>query len=112
MRECLASALQQLAIKRVGLYPRLAVNAHIQGVVILGQQIGEDGDVMEVRLLRSAKPLVDRQAEGAVRQWMALLAGRSQRNLRSIHPHRHIVVLPGSTKVRKERRATSWLPHS
>ena len=71
------------------------------------QEIGEGGDVMEVRLLRSAKPLVDRQAEGAVRQWMALLAGRSQRNLRSIHPHRHIVVLPGSTEVRKESRATS-----
>ena len=69
MRECLASALQQLAIKRVGLYPRLAVNAHIQGVVILGQQIGEDGDVMEVRLLRSANPLLDREAERAVRQW-------------------------------------------
>ena len=37
--------------------------------MILGQQIGEDGDVMEVRLLRSANPLLDRKAERAVRQW-------------------------------------------
>jgi periplasmic protein TonB len=50
-------------------YPALAVNAHIQGVVILEATVGEDGDVMEVRLLRSANPLLDREAEKAVRQW-------------------------------------------
>jgi protein TonB len=50
-------------------YPQLAVHAHIQGVVILEATVGEDGDVMEVRLLRSANPLLDREAEKAVRQW-------------------------------------------
>jgi protein TonB len=50
-------------------YPQLAVNAHLQGVVILEVTVGEDGDVMEVRLLRSANPLLDREAERAVRKW-------------------------------------------
>jgi len=50
-------------------YPQLAVNAHIQGVVILETTVGEDGAVTEVRLLRSANPLLDREAERAVRQW-------------------------------------------
>jgi protein TonB len=50
-------------------YPRLAVNAHIQGVVILEATVGEDGEVMAVKLLRSANPLLDREAEKAVRQW-------------------------------------------
>jgi protein TonB len=50
-------------------YPPFAVKAHIQGVVILEATVGEDGDVMEVKLLRSANPLLDREAERAVRQW-------------------------------------------
>jgi protein TonB len=50
-------------------YPLLAVNAQIQGVVILEATVGEDGDVLEVRLLRSANPLLDREAQKAVRQW-------------------------------------------
>ena len=50
-------------------YPPLAVKAHIQGVVILEATVGEDGEVMEVRLLRSANPLLDREAERALRQW-------------------------------------------
>jgi protein TonB len=50
-------------------YPLLAVKAHIQGVVILEATVGEDGEVMEVRLLRSANPLLDREAERALRQW-------------------------------------------
>jgi protein TonB len=50
-------------------YPPLAVKAHIQGVVILEATVGEDGDVMAVKVLRSANPLLDREAEKAVRQW-------------------------------------------
>ena len=50
-------------------YPPLAVKAHIQGVVILEATVGEDGEVTEVRLLRSANPLLDREAERALRQW-------------------------------------------
>ena len=50
-------------------YPALAVKAHIQGIVILEATVGEDGDVTEVRLLRSANPLIDREAEIALKQW-------------------------------------------
>jgi len=50
-------------------YPALAVKAHIQGIVILEATVGEDGDVREVKLLRSANPLIDREAELALRQW-------------------------------------------
>ena len=50
-------------------YPPLAVKAHIQGIVILEATVNEDGAVAEVRLLRSAHPLLDREAEIALRQW-------------------------------------------
>ena len=50
-------------------YPPLAVKAHIQGIVILEATVNEDGAVAEVRLLRSANPLLDREAEIALRQW-------------------------------------------
>ncbi len=50
-------------------YPPLAVKAHIQGIVILEATVSEDGAVTEVRLLRSANPLLDREAEMALRQW-------------------------------------------
>jgi protein TonB len=61
---------QPTLIKRVEPeYPPLAVKAHIQGVVILEATVGEDGDVTDVKLLRSANPLLDREAAIAVRQW-------------------------------------------
>jgi len=50
-------------------YPPLAVKAHIQGIVILEATVSEDGAVTEVKLLRSANPLLDREAEIALRQW-------------------------------------------
>ncbi len=50
-------------------YPPLAVKARIQGVVILEATVGEDGHVREVKLLRSANPLLDRAAEEALREW-------------------------------------------
>jgi protein TonB len=50
-------------------YPPLAVRARIQGIVILEATVGEDGNVQEVRLLRSAHPLLDPAAEAALRQW-------------------------------------------
>ena len=50
-------------------YPALAVKAHIQGIVILEATVNEDGDVTDVRLLRSANPLLDKEAIAAVRQW-------------------------------------------
>jgi len=61
---------QPALIKRVEPeYPPLAVKARIQGVVILEATVGEDGNVTDVKLLRSANPLLDREAEIAVRQW-------------------------------------------
>ena len=50
-------------------YPPLAVKAHIQGIVILEATVNEDGTVADVKLLRSANPLLDREAEIALRQW-------------------------------------------
>jgi protein TonB len=50
-------------------YPALAVKAHIQGIVILEATVNEEGEVTDVRLLRSANPLLDREAMAAVRQW-------------------------------------------
>ena len=50
-------------------YPPFAVNAHLQGVVILEALVDEDGSVAEVKVLRSATALLDNAALVAVRQW-------------------------------------------
>ena len=50
-------------------YPPMAVNAHLQGVVILEAIVDEEGVVREVKVLRSVNPLLDREALNAVRQW-------------------------------------------
>ncbi|HEX4441602.1 MAG TPA: energy transducer TonB [Thermoanaerobaculia bacterium] len=63
-------------------YPRAAVQARSQGVVVLEAVITDRGDVAEVRILRSANPLLDDAAVRAVRQWAyrpATLAGRGVR---------------------------------
>lgn len=49
-------------------YPPIAQSARIQGIVILEATIGEDGNVMNARILRSV-PLLDQAALDAVRQW-------------------------------------------
>lgn len=50
-------------------YPRLAVAAHVTGVVILEATVDEKGQVQDVRVLRSVHPLLDQEALIAVRQW-------------------------------------------
>jgi protein TonB len=61
---------QPALIKRVEPeYPALAVKARIQGVVILEATVNEEGNVTDVKLLRSANPLLDREAIIALRQW-------------------------------------------
>jgi protein TonB len=50
------------------LYPTIARNAHVQGVVILECTIDPHGRVQEVRVLRGI-PLLDQAATDAVRQW-------------------------------------------
>jgi len=57
-------------LKRVEpIYPALAVQAHLTGVVILEATVNAHGTVDEVRVLRSVHPLVDREAMAAVQQW-------------------------------------------
>ena len=69
-------------VKRVPpVYPPIAVNAKVQGVVILEATVGLDGRVEAVEVLRSI-PLLDTAAIEAVRQWVyepLLLNGRAQR---------------------------------
>jgi periplasmic protein TonB len=50
-------------------YPPIAVSAHLEGIVILEAIVGREGAVEEVKVLRSVHPLLDREAEIAVKQW-------------------------------------------
>jgi len=50
------------------IYPRMAQEARVDGLVILEAVIAADGRVQDVRVLRS-KPLLDQAAVDAVRQW-------------------------------------------
>jgi protein TonB len=50
-------------------YPPTAVDARLQGLVILEAIVDRDGKVAEVKVLRSASPLLDREAVLAVKQW-------------------------------------------
>jgi protein TonB len=49
-------------------YPPIAQSARVQGVVILEATIGPNGNVQDVRVLRSI-PLLDAAAIEAVKQW-------------------------------------------
>jgi TonB family protein len=59
-------------------YPQDAKDAGVQGIVILDATIDEQGDVANVRVVRSV-PMLDQAATDAVRQWKfqpALLNGK------------------------------------
>lgn len=61
-------------------YPESLRRAHVEGLVILEAVITADGAVEELRVLRSANPLLDRAVLDAVRQWRykpATLNGRA-----------------------------------
>jgi periplasmic protein TonB len=63
-------------------YPDAARRARIEGVVILDAIITASGEVEEVRLLKSASPILDDAAMRAVRRWSyrpATLNGRAVR---------------------------------
>jgi protein TonB len=49
-------------------YPPIAQSSRVQGVVILEAVIGDDGRIVDTRVLRSI-PLLDQAALDAVRQW-------------------------------------------
>ena len=50
-------------------YPPLAVRAHLTGVVILEATVDQTGQVVNATILRSANPLLDKEALIAVKQW-------------------------------------------
>jgi periplasmic protein TonB len=50
-------------------YPAIAQQARVEGIVIIEAIIGTDGRVQQARVLRS-KPLLDDAALAAVRQWV------------------------------------------
>jgi TonB family protein len=57
-------------IKRVEpIYPPLARTARIQGQVVLDAVILQDGSVGEIRVLKSANPILERSAADALKQW-------------------------------------------
>jgi len=51
------------------IYPDLAAAAHLKGLAILEAVVGADGCVESVKILRSAHPLLDREAALALKQW-------------------------------------------
>ncbi|HSL19974.1 MAG TPA: energy transducer TonB [Vicinamibacterales bacterium] len=50
-------------------YPQIAQTARVQGDVVLEAIIGVDGAVQNLRLVRSASPLLNDAAIAAVREW-------------------------------------------
>jgi len=61
---------QPALIRRVEpFYPPLAIQAHIEGTVILEAIVSAQGRVENVTVLRSAGALLDNAAIGAVKQW-------------------------------------------
>jgi protein TonB len=50
-------------------YPDLAAAAHVTGMVILEAVVDPTGCVQSVKVLRSAHPLLDREAVTALKQW-------------------------------------------
>jgi protein TonB len=57
-----------MVLKVEPVYPLVAKQANIQGVVILEIVVGTDGSVQEARVFRSI-PLLDQAALDAVVQW-------------------------------------------
>ena len=60
-------------------YPEQAVDANIQGVVLLQFTIGVDGTITSVKILRSVDPLLDQEAVRVVRSSPRWVPGK-QRN--------------------------------
>ena len=50
-------------------YPELAAAAHLVGTVILEAEVGTDGRVEPVKVLRSRHALLDNAAVAALKQW-------------------------------------------
>lgn len=50
-------------------YPDIAVSARIRGTVILEALVDKEGRVAELKVLRTASPLLDNAAIAAVKQW-------------------------------------------
>lgn len=63
-------------------YPPIAASARLQGTVILEAIVDSDGTIAGVKVLRSAGPVLDSEAQTAVRKWRyspLVLNGRRER---------------------------------
>ena len=68
-------------------YPPFAVHAHLEGIVILEAIVDRDGTVADVKVLRTAGMVLDREALAAVRQWRyspLILNGIAERFMLSV----------------------------
>jgi protein TonB len=50
-------------------YPRIAAEAHVEGMVILEATVDAQGCVQDVKVLRSRGSILDKAAIEAVQQW-------------------------------------------
>ena len=69
------------------IYPETARRARLEGLVVLDAVIAVTGDIEDVRVVKSAGPLLDSAAAEAVRRWKyrpATLNGRAVRVLLSV----------------------------
>ena len=81
-------------------YPPLAVQANLEGVVILEAIVDRDGTVSDVKVLRSVDRLLDAEAERAVRQWRyspLILNGSPERFVLTVTLSFHLDAGKGST---------------
>ncbi|MGC7406573.1 energy transducer TonB [Pandoraea pneumonica] len=60
-------------------YPREALRDNITGNVLIEFVVGTDGQVKQLRVARSAAPVLDRAAESAVRQFQCVAQGQEVR---------------------------------
>jgi protein TonB len=62
------AAEARIAVRAEPVYPELAVQARVQGVVILEVLVGEEGTPRQIKVLRSV-PMLEQAAKDAVEQW-------------------------------------------
>ncbi|BET13846.1 TonB family protein [Pandoraea sputorum] len=72
---CPNSAQVRAAIR----YPREAQRDNITGSVLVEFVVGTDGQIKQLRVARSAAPVLDRAAENAVRQFQCVAQGQEVR---------------------------------
>ena len=64
-----AEELPEVITKVNPVYPEMAREANVDGIVMIQALVGKDGKVHDVRVVKSI-PLLDKAADEAVRQWI------------------------------------------